>query len=214
MNDYLRPGIPLDASTIQLVGARNTPLNFQADHLRKKIQLQEYLTSIGIDIPLNPDPDQDTPRTWLVRGTPKTNTLSEKHLLPQTGQLGTKGVFFGECLSPVVVPDWGVVFVYPNTITSRWLNIKSRIFQKLVGYVAAKNHWNTAKIGEGATAYETVYSKYPIFSPTDGICTIPNALPVDQAQHIVMVGQGKYKDSVSVKSFPEEIQNKISFFAH
>lgn len=212
MSDYLKTGIPLDKSATHPASAKLLPSDLRLEYQERRIQIAEYLASLGVNLPAIPNPNQLLPRPWLVRGEPKINPLISGLLQPQSGQFGTRGVFFGECLSPTMLPEHGVIYVYSNSVVPKWVNLKSRMFDRLLKSIATKQNLDIHRIGEAAAAYETVYSKYPVFSPTEGICTIPKPLPVEQARHIIIVGQ--HHDFPKIESLPDPLKQKMCFFKY
>jgi len=157
------------------------------DLVQRVKNMSEQLSRVGIEVPTSPDSRRDNPRQWLLRGETSVDRLIKNlPFSPQSGKLGSKGVFLGDCTAPLMLSDESVMYVFPSSISSGWLNLESRKFLEIMNEFAKKYNLDTSRIGEGSKAMELVYEKYSVYSPKEGICTVPYQLTIQDCERILL----------------------------
>src|SRR5260221_14201501 len=110
---------------------------------QRKSLLLQLLNNKEINFPSHPDnKSSGGPRQWLLRGEMSANRLFQGNpFIPQSGQMGTHGVFLGDCLSSITSPSsGGVYYLFPSSrLAERWLVSPSEEYYRLLNQVAREN---------------------------------------------------------------------------
>lgn len=172
------------------------------------------LSANGVNFPSNPTVESLVgPRQWLIRGENSTSRLllEDRTLTPQPGQMGSHGVFFGDCIAPLMLPEQGVYYVYPTAQVSQdWLRIPSPEYRKLAERIREKNGLRADSVGDALNADSLIYKSSATYSPKDGIATSPRPLPI-QSAHLILLTEGLLTPQ-QLQGLPETIRNKVVIF--
>lgn len=178
----------------------------------KQELLSEALANLGINFPKDPDqnPDISMPRPWLVRGTGNLSILSDGQglFMPQDGEMGTNGVFFGDCLKSLMYPSKGAFFVFPtSSVASNWLITPSLEYQQELERVASERHLSLTTITGGVEAESEVYRRNNIYQKMRGIATVASPVEVERATAILTTHSILHNDDLA--KIPHHIKNKL-----
>jgi|GEM_PF-5783887 len=152
----------------------------------------ESLSSLGIIFPEAPlfTPDVISPRPWLVRGEGRLSRLTDdndRFFVPQSGEMGTKGVFFGDCLQSLMYPQNGAYYVYSAPeLSTEWIVSPSQRMDDAVNLVASELNLRPMTISGGLEAEQAVYDKNNIYQSKRGIATIASSVAVAKVRAILV----------------------------
>lgn len=160
-----------------------------AEHATRKEYIRSFLISQGIAVPASQHYEQ-SPRAILLRGDNSHARITGKELyfIPNSGQMGSFGVFFADVLSALMDADILYVFRERNVLhaanAETWLPYGRENCSELLMRIASDKNLNLRTITGGVTAETELFKSHPIYQPTLGIATIPTQLPVTTASHI------------------------------
>lgn len=181
---------------------------------RKRLILSEALRSCGISIPESPLYDTSVlqPRAWLVRGENRKDRLidqGKRTFAPQSGEMGTYGVFFGDCLKPLIYPQNGLFYIYGrNDVADTWLVDPSTAYKEEYANAALQHNLNPTSISEGIVAQEWVYRQHNVYQAKRGIATVASPLPLDQSAAIIMTDGFLSQDELH--HLPPSLSSKLT----
>lgn len=165
------------------------------------------LESAGVEFPFSPDPTQANPREILVRGETETRSLFRGYHVPSSGAWGSFGVFFGDCLSPVMLPENGIFYVYRTVDVARsWVSIGSQEYQNLIQQIAISQGLKIDRVSDGVDADHKLSTLHPVYYPLAGTATFHTDLSLEKAFMIIPTGNAT--DRIR-KDLPTSILGKI-----
>lgn len=180
------------------------PTEMVAHHIEKALQMK------GVTVPSGPDDSFSHPREWLLRGEASpTKLYSTDKLEPQSGEMGTWGVFFADCLSALYkYQEGGIYYVVPTSkITEPWLRTPSTDYEKLFRETAQKYQLNPNSIGGGVETEQKLFKSHNIYQAKRGIATTHTPIPLGWAKYILVDTHGK--QIIDKDRIPPEIMEKI-----
>lgn len=165
----------------------------------------------GIDVPNNPDPNAITPRRWLLRGEAnKTRLLdtSLREFKPQSGQMGSYGVFLGDCLASLMYYSSGIYYLFDkDSIDSAWLCIPSESYTRQIQQIGQQHNLSVDNLHDGLLAESILFQQSTTYQPISGIVTIPYSLDVGKAQ-MIFVSSGILSFE-EIEQLPNALRAKI-----
>ena len=152
--------------------------------------LRDALRENGIDIPKTSQPGNLSPRKWLIRSESNKNRLLDKNqqlFQPNAGQMGSHGVFFGDCLSPIMYPNPGAYYVFDtNSLEANWLPIPSETYTMSVDQISKQYSLKVEKIADGIMAENILFQRLSTYQHHHGIVTIPYPITLDRVKKIFL----------------------------
>lgn len=173
-------------------------------------RLSDELNRLGIEFPQDPDLNENSPRPWLVRGSHNKGILTngDKFLIPHDGQMGSTGVFFGDCLRPLMYPHTGVFYVFLTTeVATDWLSTSTDRYQAILKHIADEKRLDTRTISGGIDTEAEVYAHYNVYQAHSGIAAAASPVPLYQARHILVTPDLLYPHEL--ERIPSLIKDKI-----
>ena len=176
-------------------------------------QLRTFLLEHQIIVPQEPllDPHVEAPREWLIRGESHKERLlkpAEHPFVPQSGEWGTYGIFFGDCMKPLMYPHSGAYYLYrTEDLRSDWLVDPSEEYEKTLSEIAEKEHLKMTSVTQGVQAIDMVYHQNNIYQAKRGIATLHSSLAVEKASAIVYTSN--FLSSDELASVPSSVRDKL-----
>lgn len=173
-----------------------------------KSALQHRLLSYGINLPEQPLPSNYTPGEWLVRGTSSDVGLKTGFMNPQSGEMGTNGVFFGDCYSTLMYPK-GLFYLYNSQQLSQqgYINYPSDQSNEILQWIANCENLNMNSISGYVEAESRLFRGWDIYQQKKGIYTAHVPVDVRQAQAIFMYPG--FMDDAHLNTLPPEIHDRL-----
>lgn len=165
----------------------------------------------GIEVPTCPNPNATNPRKWLLRGeSDKTRLLDERqrNFHPQYGQMGSYGIFFGDCLTAIMHYNPGAYYLFDRDLFDvDWLRIPSDEYTERVSSIGIQYNLRIEHSNDGLVAEETLFKHSATYQSITGIATIPNVLGLDRAGMIFL--SNNFLDPEELESLPDNLKSKI-----
>lgn len=108
---------------------------------------------------------------------------------PTSGAMGKHGVFLGDNGASLMKPDPGVYYVFNSSgVSKSWLVMGSDKYRAEVKRIASENNLDLSTLYGGLTVEEEVHRLYATYDPVTGIATVPNSIPIQQADLVIATG--------------------------
>lgn len=187
---------------------------FAKDYKDKILSLKKALYENGLNVPERPNPDAKIPRRWLLRGESTKDRLldiNQRNFQPQAGQMGSYGVFLGDCLAPLMHYVPGAYYLFDrDTINANWLCVPSEKYTEQMEIIGRQYNLKIESVSNGLIA-ETILFKYSAtYQPTIGIVTIPYPLELDRVSTIFL--STNFLNLKELESLPNNLREKIKIF--
>ncbi|MEK7534677.1 MAG: hypothetical protein AAB600_05080 [Patescibacteria group bacterium] len=187
---------------------------FLENHRDRMLPLKRVLDENGLDIPKNPNPNAKIPQRWLLRDESNKNRLldiNQRNFQPQSGQMGSYGVFLGDCLTALMHYKSGAYYLFDrDTIDGDWLSIPSESYTEQMKRIGRQHNLRIERLSDGLMA-ETILFKHSVtYQPTTGIVTVPYPLDLDRVSAIFL--SSGFLNPDELKSLPSNLREKITTF--
>ena len=159
--------------------------------LSQREQLHSFLLEHQIIVPQEPllDPRVKAPREWLIRGESHKERLlnaKQNNFNPQSGEWGTYGIFFGDCMKPLMYPHSGGYYLFrTEDLRNNWMVDPSPEYERALSEIAQGDRLNLSSISGGVEATDKLYHSHNIYQAKRGIATVTSSLAVEQAAAII-----------------------------
>lgn len=168
----------------------------------------------GLDIPDSPNPDAKTPRRWLLRGESNRDRLlnpDQRNFQPQPGQMGSYGVFLGDCLVSLMYYNPGAYYLFDrDVISANWLCVPSESYTEQIERIGRQHNLRIERLNDGVEAEMILFKHSTTYQPTIGVVTIPYALELDRVNSIFL--SSGFLSPDEIKSLPSRLRKKIALF--
>lgn len=176
--------------------------------------LRDALRQNGIDIPDTSQPGNINPRTWLIRSESNKNRLldeNQQSFHPNAGQMGSHGVFLGDCLAPIMYPNPGAYYVFDtSTVGTKWLPIPSESYIERVNQISIQYSLKVEKIGDGIMAENILFRRLSTYQHHHGIASVPYPISLDKVNRIFLTKA--FLTNAELASLQTHIKKKIVIF--
>lgn len=179
----------------------------------KRQMLFEGLRDVGFFLPEEPQLGTHVtgPSPVLVRSESTLSRLTnsnEKMFTPQTGEMGTKGVFFADCLKALMYPSEGAFYVFhTGDVAQDWLVAPSEQFRRELERVAQQRNLRLTSVSGGVEAEEVVYDRFNVYQAKRGIATSSSPVGLDKVSAVLVTPN--FIASHELAKIPPVIKNKI-----
>lgn len=167
----------------------------------------------GFPIPQQPDPQAPAPRKWLIRGEPHADRLfsSVADFQPQSGQMGSHGVFMGDCLESVKHTASGVYFLFDRDVFGQdWIRVPSEEYRRGIEEIAIQHNLRVESLSGGLEAETILFQRTATYQPQTGIATIPYSVPLENVEAIFL--PESLMDAGAMMGLPRNLKGKVIIF--
>lgn len=167
--------------------------------------LKEAISKKGISFPDLPKSSLLAPRKWLIRAESDFDRLIYRTpFFPQDGQMGSRGVFFGDCWSCLMYPNPGIFYVFETSkLKQHWIAVGSAEYQQIIDHLLNISTLNMNTVGNGIEVESQFYTQHAVYEPNTGVATVNEVLSINSAALIVI------PSGIPPDFDLEEIDNKI-----
>lgn len=178
------------------------------------LPLQKALRKNGISIPRNPNSDSKIPRKWLLRSESNKDRLldlNQRGFQPKSGQMGSFGVFLGDCFAPIMRHNPGAYYLFDrDTLATNWVCIPSEDYSKQMKEIGKKHNLAIDRTTDGLSAETILFERTATYQPASGIVTVPYLLDLSKATSIFL--SSKFLSPEEMESLPDPLRGKIKIF--
>lgn len=187
---------------------------FLENHGGIRSSLKGVLDENGLNIPKNPNPNAKIPQRWLLRGESNKNRLldiKQRSFQPQSGQMGSYGVFLGDCLTSLMYYDHGAYYLFDrDTINADWLSIPSENYTEQMKRIGRQHNLRIERLSDGLMAETILFEHSVTYQPATGIVTVPYPLELDRVSAIFL--SSGFLNPDELKSLPSNLRKKTIIF--
>lgn len=179
-----------------------------------RLPLERVLYKNGLNIPKSPNPDAKTPRRWLLRGESNENRLldiNQRSFQPKYGQMGSYGIFLGDCLAPLMYCNPGAYYLFDrDTIDANWLSLQAESYMEQIKKIGRQHNLRIERVDDGLAAETILFKHSATYQPATGVVTIPYPLELDRVSAIFLTND--FLNPKELESLPNTLREKITTF--
>ncbi len=189
-------------------------VNISENYRQIMLPFETALKNNRLIIPESPDPNAKAPRRWLIRGESSSDRLlipDQQVFKPQSGQMGSYGVFLGDCLAPLMYHSPGAYYLFDkDKLDIDWLRVPSSDYNKEIERIGKDHNLRLEELNGGLNAETMLFKRFATYQPNKGVATIPYPLSLEEAVAIFLTDG--FIDQKSINSLPDNLKRKIKTF--